>query len=408
MTAQKASHPQTEAHIRIVGQNCPTCDQPIPNEKADEVRARLQARDRQLLEAAVAREARRFAAEKQELATRHAELVAKLTSEVAQRVAAARAEERRTVEAGAQQRFTELQKANAERDLAWQEKFAGASRAQQEAVKQYEALKADTEQVINGRVQEAREALTKDHLDKMNVKDAAHIGEKQKLMGKLAELGRQLEKKSAEELGEGAEVKLYDALRREFEDDRVERVGRGNPGADILHTIIHNGRECGRIIYDSKNAQAWRSEYVTKLIQDQTAAKADHAILCVLKFPAESKQITMRDGVIVVNPARAVVIVQLIRNHLIQVSSLRLSKNERARKMAAIYDFITSERCSHLLNRIDSLAESLLNMQAAEIRAHEENWKKQGTHIRTIQKAKGELETEIDRIIATEEETIVV
>jgi hypothetical protein len=399
VTAQHAS--RQEPQIHIASQSCPVCDQSIPNEKADEVQARLEARDRQLSEAGAAKAARRFAAERDELAKGHAAALAKLTSETALRVAAARAEERSTVEAAAREQIAALERASAERDAIWQEKLAAIDRTRDEAVKQYETLKAETENVVNGRVQEMREALEKDHLDKINGKDAAHAAEKQKLTDKAADLMRQLEKKSADELGEGAEVKLYEALRQQFKDDRIQRIGKGSPGADILHTIIHNGRECGRIIYDSKNAQAWRNEYVTKLVQDQTTAKADHAVLCVLKFPAESRQLAMRESVIVVNPARAIVIVQLIRRHLIHVNSLRLRKNDRAKKMAALYDFITSDRCTHLLGRIDTVADSLLKMQLAEIKAHEANWEKQGRHFRTIQKVKGELETEIDRIIET-------
>ena len=76
-----------------------------------------------------------------------------------------------------------------------------------------------------------------------------------------------------------------------------------------------------------------------------------------------------------------------------------------AKKMAALYDFITSERCTHLLARIDSHAQSLLDMQAKEIKAHEDNWEKQGTHLRPIQKIKGKLESEIDAIIAADDGT---
>ena len=136
---------------------------------------------------------------------------------------------------------------------------------------------------------------------------------------------------------------------------------------------------------------------------DQTAAKADHAILSTFKFPAEAKQVEVRDGVIIVNPARAIALAQIIRKHVVHVHTLRLSKSERTQKMAALYDFITSDRCGHLLERIESHADSLLELQEKEIKAHGAHWKKQGLHMRSIQKVKAELENEIDQIISTDD-----
>jgi hypothetical protein len=71
--------------------------------------------------------------------------------------------------------------------------------------------------------------------------------------------------------------------------------------------------------------------------------------------------------------------------------------------MAALYDFITSERCGHLLARIESHAEALLELQEKEMKAHQAHWKHEGTHLRSIQKVKAELETEIDCIIGTDD-----
>ena len=214
---------------------------------------------------------------------------------------------------------------------------------------------------------------------------------------------RQLKKQRADELGEGAEIKLFDALKDEFPRDDIRRVKKGVSGADILHTVINNGRACGTIIYDSKNSTAWRDDYVAKLIRDQTAAKANHAILSTFKFPAGASQLEVRDGVIIVNPARAVAIARIIRRHMLLVQTLRLSKTERTKKIAALYDFITSERCALLLGRIDSESESLLDLQAAEMKAHENHWKKEGLLLRSIQKVKAEFETEIESIIGADD-----
>jgi hypothetical protein len=78
---------------------------------------------------------------------------------------------------------------------------------------------------------------------------------------------------------------------------------------------------------------------------------------------------------------------------------MRLSKAERTQKMAGIYDFVTSERYTLLLTRIDGEAEALLELQVSEKTFHENHWKKQGLRLKSIQKVKADLDTEIDTII---------
>jgi len=155
-------------------------------------------------------------------------------------------------------------------------------------------------------------------------------------------LQRALENKTAEELGEGAEIDLFESLRKEFPDDDIRRIPKGTPGADILHVVMLSGKKCGTIIYDSKNHNQFRHEHVSKLRADQLAAQAEHAILSTRKFPQGTRQLYLQDGVLLANPARVVLIATLIRQHLLQLHAQRVSDIERDSKTAALYEFIIS------------------------------------------------------------------
>lgn len=294
------------------------------------------------------------------------------------------------------------QQADAAAAAAVEEKIAGLEEAKAEA----EAKATSAAQQIQtlqhaheAQLQETREALAKDKDDAVNAEKAAAFEKELKTAAKIEELKRVIEKKTADELGEGAEVDLYEDLKREFEGDRIERVNRGQPGADILHTVMLGGKECGTIIYDSKNHAKWRYDFVSKLASDQMAAKADHAILSTRVFPAKVRHLQVQDGVILANPARVVAIVQIIRQHLVQTHKLRLSTEERTQKTAALYDFITSERCAGILARIDTHTDDLLELQEKEMKAHRTHWNKQGELIRSVQRVRAELTTEIDSIV---------
>lgn len=247
--------------------------------------------------------------------------------------------------AAAQARLTEVEEAR----LAAE---ALATAARDDA----EAAKANYEVSMAATLQEQREALEADKASAISAERSNAFEEKQKLSEKVDGLQRALDKKTAEELGEGAEIELFESLKAEFEDDRIVRVKKGLPGADIVHTVVHNGQVCGKIIYDSKKHGAWRSDFTAKLRADQMAEGAEHAILTVLKFPQGARQLHLQDGVLVANPARVVAVVEVLRRHMIQTHALRMSAQQRAEKTAALYDFITSDQCAGMFERLNTHA----------------------------------------------------
>lgn len=295
-------------------------------------------------------------------------------------------------------------------EAAMQEKVAGAEQAKAEAEakalaaeQQARSLQETYDSQLAQRLQEQRDVLERAQTDAINAEKSAAFEEKLKLSTKVEELQRALENKTAEDLGEGAEIDLYELLKTEFEGDKIERINKGQPGADILHVVIHNGKECGSIIYDSKNHNAWRNDFVTKLAADQMAAKADHAILSTRKFPAGTRHLHEQDGVILAAPSRVAALVQIVRKHIVQTHALRLSDEARTQKTAELYAFINSERCRDLFKRIDTQAEKLLDLQVKDKKAHETMWKNQGELIRSVQKVQAEICNEIETIVGTAE-----
>jgi hypothetical protein len=397
-TAASASalRPVPTPHLHIDGETCPTCGQEIPREKLEEVSGRIAAREREQTLAITARLERKYEAEKAAAAAQAKAELELVSRQSAERESAAREETRRAAEVALRGQIAEKDQAIAvaqARSAAAEEKLATLAEQHHSRLKQ--------------ELDAQREILEKANDEALNAEKARAFDETQKLSNKVAELQRALEKKTADELGEGAEVKLFEALKDEFREDRIERIVKGIAGADIHHAVIYNGLACGIIIYDSKNHGQYRSEHVTKLRADQLAARADHAILSTRKFPAKTGQLHIEDGVLLANPARVLTLVKVLRQHMIQIHSMRLSRVEREEKTAALYDFITSDRCSQLLSRIDSNAQGLLDLQVKEKKFHDKAWEKEGELIRQIQKAQGDLSNEIYRIIGAEVEPVL-
>jgi len=278
-----------------------------------------------------------------------------------------------------------------------QSRLAQSEQAKAAAQEQMAALKAAQEAAVAQRVAAIQEALQKE-------RESAVLAEKAKvlkLQSELADMQRKLEGKSAHELGEGSEVDLFEQLKVTFGGDRIQRVGKGVNGADVIHEVIHNGKVCGKIVYDAKNRNAWQNEFVTKLRADKIAQGADHAILSSNKFPKDKAQVHYQDGVIVAAPARVPAIVQLLRDQVVRMHELRVSKEGREQKSVEIYAFITSEHCKQLLDQVETQAGRMLELDSKEQEAHRRLWDQRKKLINSVQKARTDLVFEIDRIIGT-------
>jgi hypothetical protein len=391
------------------GACCPVCEQPLPPDREAEIASRIAARDEaaaarlsaQLREThererqaavAAAHEAGRRTADAEmtarlaELETERADLVVALKRQASE-IAAAREQAAAEARAAVEARF----RAEAERQVA----------ARAEAEKALATLRASQAEALDAGLKAQREALEKATIEAVNAERARGFEERLKIEGQVQDLQRRLQNKTAEELGEGGEIDLYEALRKEFPADRITRIAKGAAGPDIVHDILHNGEPCGRIVYDAKNRNAWRNDYVAKLRQDQLSAGADHAVLASRVFPSGARQIMVQDGVIVADPARAVVVAGLLRRQVLQAHALRLSNQSRMEKTEALYAFITSERCHALFEGIATVTGDMESLEQKEKRAHELTWKRRAELIGAITRTRTQLSDEFARIIGT-------
>lgn len=348
--AEDAGEVPPPHHPHAAEERCPWCDQAIPQEKFAAIRERIAEKER----------------------TQHALMTARLKEEFQREkaliAAQVREETRRAAEAEAALRLRAAEEAR----LA-----AEATLAQQ------------------------RELLEQEKTVAVLAEQTKAFEERQKLQEKLLLLQKQLENKTAQEIGEGPETDLYELLRGAFEGDRIRRVAKGLSGADVIHEVIRNGQVCGKIVYDSKSRNAWKNEYVTKLRADQLAERAHHAILSCNKLPQGAQQIHIQDGVIVAHPQRVVALAQILRRHVIETHELRVGNDKRDEKTAELYAFITSDRCKQLLEQIARETQRMLELEAAEERAHRVTWERRGKLIRAVQKVHSDLCFEIERVIGT-------
>jgi hypothetical protein len=416
-----------------ISESCPLCGTELSKTKFVEIQTKIQEQEQQKLFEQKKRVAEAEAALRQSLQEdfkrklqTEKEAAAKLAKQQAEQQIKKIADERD--DASKKLKEVEVREA-AFRKQAEKEKEAAAKSARQQAEEQIKKMATERDQAnkklkeaevrqaeIRKQVQEEAEqqrqkeladqriALGKDKAMTLLKQNAEFNREREKLQKKVKLMEHQLEKKTANELGDGGEIDLFEALREAFPGDHITRIKKGQPGADILHEVLHKGQSCGRIIIDSKNHQGWQNGFVAKLRQDQLDARADHGILATTAFPAGQKELCIESDIIVINPARVVHISQILRQAMLTMHIRGLSIKERAGKMNRLYKLITSEAYGRKFSEAGKLTLEILDLDVQEKKAHDNVWKKRGTVVTRINHVLREIETEVAAVIEGDDE----
>lgn len=206
----------------------------------------------------------------------------------------------------------------------------------------------------------------------------------EQLMKALEEAKRKAAQGSQQAQGEAMELELEEILEREFPDDEIVEVKKGQRGADVLQKVIdRKGRDCGTILWESKNA-LWSESWLAKLREDQRQAKAQLGVLVAVNPPKDVETFTYRNGVWITDIKFAVGLALALRFDLIHLHHEKLTSIGKNGKVEVLYQYLTGTEFKH---RIETIAESFTNLQQdieREKRWFNTKWARQEKEIRKI------------------------
>jgi hypothetical protein len=164
------------------------------------------------------------------------------------------------------------------------------------------------------------------------------------LQGQLDNLSRKLEKQSGEQLGAEAELDLFTELKHAFPGDRIERIGRGVKGADIVHQVMDGTKVAGRIIYESKNTSDWTKSFIAQAKKYQTQYETPHVLIVSRVFPSKEKGLCVVKDIPVVERRTAVALATVIREGVIEIAKLKLSGKFHDEKSQELFEYIVGDK----------------------------------------------------------------
>ena len=248
------------------------------------------------------------------------------------------------------------------------EKLAEAQNAQAELIKKQRELddaKRELELTVEKRVQdgltEVRTSAKREAEDGMKLKVAEKDQTITSMQQTIEELKRKAEQGSQQLQGEVQELELENLLRAKFPFDSIEPVAKGEFGGDVLQRVVsQSGQACGAILWESKRTKNWSDGWLTKLREDQRAAKAEISILVSQVLPKGVEAFDVVDGVWVTSPRAALPVATALRHTLLQVGMARQVSEGQQTKTEMVYQYLTGPR---FRQRVEAIVEAFSSMK---------------------------------------------
>ncbi len=256
-----------------------------------------------------------------------------------------------------------------------QEKLKEARKKELEFLQKEQQLKnkeAELEITLQKKLQAERinlsEQIQKQELEKSSLKETQFqlkLKELEKQLDeqkKLAEeMRRKAEQSSMQRQGEVQELLLEEILKENFPFDLIEEVGKGVEGADCIQIVRNSsGRECGKIIYESKRTRGWSGHWIDKLKTDMRSRGADVAILVTQTFPKDMERFGEKDGVWVCNFSEIASVASIIRSSILKLYEIQKSEENKGDKMQLLYNYLTGVEFK---GQVEAIAEGFMAMK---------------------------------------------
>ena len=287
--------------------------------------------------------------------------------------------------------ITDLQEILRQRDA----KLAEAQKTQAELIRKQREIddaRREMDLTIEKRVQEGllavREQAQKEAEDQLKLKVAEKEQTIISMQRQIEELKRRADQGSQQLQGEVQELELEDLLRTRFPRDTIEPVPKGEHGGDVIQRVSGPfGQTCGTILWESKRTRNWSDGWLTKLREDQRAAKAEVAVIVSQALPKDVETFDLREGVWVTHPRVVLPVAETLRHTLNEVMCARQATEGQQTKMEMVYQYLTGPR---FRQRVQAIVEAFSSMQDdldKEKKAIIKQWAKREEQIERVMQA---------------------
>ncbi|MDD5227356.1 MAG: DUF2130 domain-containing protein [Methylococcales bacterium] len=220
-----------------------------------------------------------------------------------------------------------------------------------------ETIEAEAEFKLSQRLREERQKIESGLELKMRDKEY----EIEKLKHQIQEAQRVAEQGSNQAQGEVQELAIEEWLRDKFRDDEIIEIKKGQRGADCIQIVYSRARVlCGKICYESKRTEHFNKDWIEKLKTDSRSENATISVLVTKTMPKELDRMGLYEGIWVCTFEEFKGLSAVLRESVIQISSLVATQENKGEKKEMLYNFVTSNAFK---SQIDAMNETFSQMR---------------------------------------------
>ncbi len=246
-------------------------------------------------------------------------------------------------------------------------------------------IKLEMEKKFSERLNEEKKRIQKQIEEEifLKLKDKDKIIED--LKNQLEEAKRKAEISSIQLRGEVQEIEVERLLKNLYPTDRILEIKKGQKGADVLQIVINNqGKECGKIYYESKRTKEFNYDWLRKLREDNLEMKADILVLVTETMPEKEDRFFFKDGVWICGFFELKPVSFILRHFLLEIDNIETTQKGKETKMELLYNYLTS---NEFKNQFLAIIEGFVELQKSyleERRKMEALWAKREEQFRKI------------------------
>jgi len=290
-----------------------------------------------------------------------------------------------------QQQIAKIQKMNEELEeksqklISMYELEAKLEATERTMKEQAVKIRAEEEKKLTVLLQEERQKIKTE----LETESELAINDLKKKLQEQVNLTEEMRRKqtlgSQQAQGESQELLIEDYLKTSFPLDEIKEIKKGVRGADVLHEIMNqSGESAGKVLFESKRAEKWKNEWITKLKEDMKEAKADVGVLITSVYPKGVERLTMIDGVWICSVNEFKGICFVLRDAILKHNAWKNTQIGKGNKIERFYEYLTGkefrENVTTLVTVFNQMQQDLLKERTVMTA----NWEKRQAQIEKV------------------------
>ena len=189
---------------------------------------------------------------------------------------------------------------------------------------------------------------------------------------KIQELEKQLkEGKTPQTAGFDYEKEVRRMLSENFPGDILKPTGKEG---DVIQYVVFNNNTIGSILYECKKTEKFNNSFIREVKGHQEIAHAEYAVIVTHALKEGKSKFFVEGDIIVIDPLGFLDIAALLRNSLVEMHKLKLTREEVKEKGVQILRYMQSgEFRNNMIDTIDK-SRKAYELLVGEVKDHQKAW----------------------------------